>query len=142
MDEATSEVTGEATDDQGVTAAARFSQPIGGKCWGLSSDDDASNEAASLGGASVVEYVWSSPVWQPSFSSTYVKRIRHQILQREAALSLSIDLSHDSSRSDTTHFRMEKTHRSPLIKSLKLPVLEPTVFFIDDFNANEWFRAR
>ncbi|KAM0837823.1 hypothetical protein ACQ4PT_061373 [Festuca glaucescens] len=129
-------------DSQG-DSQGRLPSPIGGKFWVLSSDEDAVDEVNSMG-EPPPEYGGSSPEPSPSLSSRYAKRIRNRLLQREAALKLSVDLSSDQSGyslDQLDQIRLTKPSRSPLVKILKVPVLEPTVFLLDDFNAKDWVRV-
>jgi hypothetical protein len=86
------------------------------------------------------DYRTSGPERAPVLSSRYEKRLRNRILQREDALALvlSSDRVRPCSSAPASHMRRPF---SPPVNKFILPVLEPIVFLLEDFNAAEWTRV-
>jgi hypothetical protein len=78
-------------------------------------------------------YRTASPEIRPRSSSRYVKRILSRKLQRQAALDLNLRDDLDSQVQDV----MPMTRMSP-VKSLILPVIEPSTFLLQNFSLAEW----
>jgi hypothetical protein len=105
-----------------------------GRFWsfdqGVDDDDGPSPRSSSPG-----DYRRSPSERALKTSSRYVKRITNRLQQRSAAMALSVQLD-----PTVSNFTAAKQAPPPAV-DLKVPVLEPTVFFLEDFNAAEWTRV-
>ncbi|KAM0821614.1 hypothetical protein ACQ4PT_072068 [Festuca glaucescens] len=110
-----------------------------GKFWCLSDEDDDGSMEGSPKSKSPVGYRRLSPEDRVSPSARYVKRMQYRALQRQAALVL-LSSPVPSVVSPSLRQPVSPVLRSlsPQGSDLKLPVLEPTVFHLDSFNAQEW----
>lgn len=125
---------GDPLGDGGVTISP---SPPGGKFWCLASEDEEESPVARSVAAPASEAYWQSSPVVSSPSSRYVKRMRSRAFQRRAAMLLASSPSVSRESSPELCRRPPRT-LSPPAKDLILPVLEPTIFFLDDFIASEW----
>ncbi|XP_051181965.1 uncharacterized protein [Lolium perenne] len=127
--------------DSGAGDATAAALPIlTGRFWSLDSgEDDDADLASSPRSTSPGDFLRSPSERVLKLSSRYVKRLNNRIMQRRAALDLAVKL--DLGSSCSSGFARPKLNGSPPATVLKFPVLEPTVFFLQDFNATEWTRV-
>jgi hypothetical protein len=113
-------------------AAGAASALAGGRFWALSDLEEEEEELPLPEKSSI--YL-SSGTYSESLSSGSArmeKRLEKRRIQRIAALEL-----------DPSSFQIKNSVLSspmPVKRKLKLPVLEPSVFVLESFNAEEWVR--
>jgi hypothetical protein len=107
--------------------------PLGGRFWVLADarSDEEEEDSLIADRSKARRYVSNSDVSNCSPSSARrLRRDRKRRMQRWAAKELAVSPSVARSRSSP-----EKMRQSP---GKKLPVLEPSTFLLEEFNANEW----
>jgi hypothetical protein len=133
------DVLGDALGDGlGAAMDGAASPFVGGRFWCLSEEDEAEGLEEPLP-QSPAAYRESSPEISSVPSARYVKRMYHRAQQRRAALLLSVLPCRSGASSPD--FSPQLRGSSPSEKSLKIPVLEPTVFSLQEFDATEWVKV-
>jgi hypothetical protein len=117
-----------------------------GRFWAIAGDsedeeEDAGGSPLSLLSASMTNYLCGSPTpiqcdLQIILSSSLKRKERKQRMQRETTVLMR---GMDSSPSNSFTQNLS-TGASPVEK--RLPVLSPTTFFLETFNAKEWIQVQ
>jgi hypothetical protein len=128
-------MTGDSGGDSGVAGVGR----PGGRFWALASPESSDDEVETISpfSASGSPSYAASPTTIKESSSRVVKRFVKRRNQQEAARVLF----HSPLEVCSLPAVSSPSPSSPSRPSLKIPVLSPSTFLLQNFNASEWIRV-